>query len=192
MNYKNILIAPDSFKGSISASDISNILKKELKNHLAGVDIETMPLADGGEGTLDVLVTSLNGEYRTVEVNDPLFRKVKARYGIIGDIAIIEMAEASGISRLHSNELNPLKTSTFGTGEMIKDAIDNGIKKIFVGLGGSATNDLGTGAATVFGYKFLSKEGKSLAGTGGNLRDVVEIITDEVDKRIFDISFLGL
>ena len=192
MNYKNILIAPDSFKGSISAADISDILIKELQSSLPAVNIEVQPLADGGEGTLDVLVTSLNGEYRTVEVHDPLFRKIEAKYGIIGDTAIIEMAEASGIALLESDELDPMKTTTCGTGELIKDAIDNGIRKIFVGLGGSATNDLGTGAASVFGYKFLAKDGRPLKGSGGNLLDVVELITDDVDKRIFDVSFLGL
>ena len=192
MSYKNILIAPDSFKGSISSTKLVEILKTNLQNHLKEKNINTTPLADGGEGTLDVLVTTLNGEYKTVKVHDPLFREIEARYGIIENTAIIEMAEASGIGRLKKDELNPKNTTTYGTGELIKDAIDNGIRKIFVGLGGSATNDFGTGAATVFGYKFKNKQGEELPGTGGNLIDVVELIHENADKRIFKTSFLGL
>jgi len=192
MSYKNILIAPDSFKGSISATELAELIKDNLSLHMKGVNTQTTPLSDGGEGTLDVLVKSLNGEYKTVKVRDPLYREITARYGIIDDAAIIEMAEASGLSRLKDKELNPLKTTTYGTGELIKDALDSGIRKIYIGLGGSATNDLGTGAASVFGYKFMDKNGKVLQGTGENLINIVEIDTSEIDSRIFETSFFGL
>ena len=114
MSYKNILIAPDSYKGSISSTELVEILKTNLQNHLKEKNINTAPLADGGEGTLDVLVTTLNGEYKIVKVHDPLFREIEARYGIIENTAIIEMAEASGIGRLKKDELNPKNTTTYG------------------------------------------------------------------------------
>lgn len=192
MSYNNILIAPDSFKGSISSTELVITLKENLQKNLKDININTAPLADGGEGTLDVLVNTLNGEYKTVKVHDPLFREIEARYGILEDTAVIEMAEASGMGRLKPGELDPNNTTTYGTGELIKDAIDSGIRKIFVGLGGSATNDFGTGAASVFGYKFKNKQGEELSGTGGNLINVVELLQENVDKRIFETSFLGL
>lgn len=151
-----ILIATDSFKDALSALEVCQAIEQGVK--LADATIETIlfPLADGGEGTSEILTYHTGGNRHTVQVHDPLFRPIQAGYGISADgtTAFIEMAQAAGLQLLQSAERNPLKTSTYGVGELIKDAIQKGVQQIILGIGGSATNDAGIGMAGALGYEF--------------------------------------
>ncbi len=143
-----ILICPDSFKESLSSIELSEIIEKAIKRILPKVKTKKIPLADGGEGTVKILVKSENGRIIHCYVKDPLGRKIKSYLGILPDrTAVIEMASASGLSLLSSKERNPLITATYGTGQLIKKALEIGCKKIIVGIGGSATIDGGAGMA---------------------------------------------
>jgi len=148
-----ILIAPDSFKGSLSAQEVCVHLKAGMELADSSLEVNSVPLADGGEGTVEAILYSLQGEWVEVEVQDPLFRPVTARYGIIPDqkMAVIEMAAASGLELLTDDERNPLIASTYGTGELILHALDQGCESIITGIGGSATNDGGVGMLTALG-----------------------------------------
>ena len=143
----NILVAPDSFKDSLSASEVSRIISEAISAVIPSASIRKIPISDGGEGLLKALVTPLQGTLVSLTVKDPLHRTIEASYGLIdqGQTAIIEMAKASGLELLSIEERNPLITSTYGTGQLIKDALDKGCTKIIIGLGGSATNDGGMG-----------------------------------------------
>ena len=149
-----------------------------------------VPMADGGEGTVDALIESTNGNLHEVEVTAPLGNKVKAKFGIIGDgkTAVIEMAEASGIHLVKLEDRNPLLTTTFGTGELIKHALDMNIERIIIGLGGSATNDGGAGMLQALGASFKGSDGKEIALGGGALKDLCEIDLSGFDKRIYDVK----
>src|SRR5690554_3372598 len=144
-----VLIAPDSFKGSLSSYEIIDIVERAVYKHFEDAEVIKLPIADGGEGTVEAIVTACAGTYHTTEVLDPLLRPITATYGIINDgrTAVIEMAEASGIMLLKEEERNPLITTTYGAGQLIKKALDEGIRDIIMGIGGSATNDGGIGAA---------------------------------------------
>lgn len=174
-----IVIASDSFKGSASTLEVAASIEKGIKRAYKeneNIDILKLPIADGGEGTVDALVQGLSGEYREVQASDPLGRRIIAKYGIINqDTAIIEMAEASGITLLKEEELNPLITTTYGTGELIKSAMESGIRKIYVGLGGSATNDGGVGMAQALGISFRDKKGQEIENGGGELKRIEKI-----------------
>lgn len=180
----NILICPDSFKDSLKANEVSKAIESGIRRVNKKHTIKRMPLADGGEGTLDVLVNNAKGDYRKVIIKDPLFREIEASYGIIGETAVIEMARAAGLDLLKSNERNPMITSTFGVGQLIKDALDQGIQKFIIAIGGSATNDCGIGVAKALGVKFLDKSGKSIEATGKGLSALHEIDDSAIDKRI--------
>ncbi len=160
-----ILIATDSFKDALPAIKVCEAIARGIKN--AAPDIETIlfPLGDGGEGTAEVLTFHAQGQMIDLQVHDPLFRPIKAAYGISADgkIAFIEMAEAAGLQLLKPSERNPLQTSTFGVGEMIAHAIQNGVSKVLLCIGGSATNDAGIGMAGALGYQFLDNEGAVMA-----------------------------
>src|SRR5690606_11511588 len=166
-----VLIAPDKFKDALSAKTACEAIEEGLL--LANPSIEThlFPMADGGEGTADILTYNTQGRTVSLTVHDPLFRKTEAQYGLSadGETAYIEMAQASGLSLLKPEERNCLLTSTYGTGELIKNAIEKGATKIMLGLGGSATNDAGIGMAAALGYKFYDKDGIELAAIGRNL-----------------------
>ncbi|WP_313563615.1 glycerate kinase, partial [Ruminiclostridium cellobioparum] len=141
-----ILFAPDSFKGTMSSMRVIELLADAAKRTFPDSQLVTVPIADGGEGTVEALVTAAGGQYRTVNVTGPLGEKVSAVYGVIGGkTAVIEMAQASGIMLLKEEEKNPLHTTTYGTGELIKAALDHGIRRLVIGIGGSATNDGGIG-----------------------------------------------
>ncbi len=186
----NILIAPDSFKDSLSAMDVCNNIEKGIIRALPQAKIKKIPLADGGEGTVDALVQATGGKKIQAKVHDPLFREITAIYGILSDgkTAVIEMAAASGIELLSKNERNPWISSTLGTGELIKDALDKGCRKFIVGIGGSATNDAGTGMALALGARFLDASGNEMAGTGENLGKITKIDLENLDSRIHDCS----
>ena len=171
-----ILIAPDKFKGSLTAKQACEAISDGLLHFEYPTEVVHLPLADGGDGLLEVLKEYSEWEERTVTVADPLFRKINASYLVSKDkIAFIEMAKASGLLLLTETERNPLKTSSYGTGELIKNAIANGVNKIVLGIGGSATNDAGIGMAAALGYKFLNKAGNALPPIGGSLTEIDQI-----------------
>jgi glycerate kinase len=186
-----ILIAPDSFKGSATSRNAAEAIGKGVHLVFSDAELIEIPVADGGEGTVEALAESKNGQIIIKRVKDPLGNMVDAEYGILpGNVAIIEMASASGLPLVPENKRNPLITSTFGTGQLIKDALDRGCKEIILGIGGSATNDGGTGMARALGYKFLDKNGYELTEGGGSLIDLAEVDDSEADKEIFKTKFL--
>lgn len=166
-----IIIAPDKFKGSLSGMEFCEIVGEAIQKYHPKAEVIKLPLADGGDGTVEVLEFYMGGERVEVEVFDPIMRKIKAEYLFSKKkkMAFIEMANASGIRLLKESELNPLKTTTFGTGELIKHALGNGVQHIILGIGGSATNDAGMGMARALGYQFFDKAGNELLGKGEDL-----------------------
>jgi len=172
-----ILIAPDKFKGSLSANQFCEIAKSALLDNHPRFHVTTIPIADGGEGTCQLLTQLSRGEHVSVKVFDPLMREIESGYGISGNTAFIEMALASGLELLKPTERNCSITSTYGTGQLIKHALDAGISNIVLGIGGSATNDAGTGMAKALGYRLLSITGSDLEGIGANL-----IHLDQIDS----------
>lgn len=153
-----IVIAPDSFKGTLSALEVCEIIKKAFHEVIPNCDILTVPIGDGGEGTLDAFEAAIGGERRTAPVHSPVFEKINADYLILPDgTAVIETAQASGLPLVKGNK-NPMNTTTLGTGELILHALKSGCKKILIGLGGSATNDGGVGCLSSLGFKFLNKD----------------------------------
>ncbi len=187
---RKIIIAPDSFKGSLTAKEAADCIEKGIIKVIDKVDIVKVPMADGGEGTVQSLVDATKGKIINVEVCGPLLKKVNAFYGILGDkkTAIIEMAAASGLTLITEKERNPLKTTTYGTGQLIKHALDMGCSDIIIGIGGSATNDGGAGALTALGVKFLDKQGQEIGLGGGNLISLHHIDVCGLDKRLKDCS----
>ncbi|SFF64305.1 glycerate kinase [Halobacillus alkaliphilus] len=180
------LLAPDSYKGSLSALEVAESMEKGVKHVFPSCEIKSFPLADGGEGTVDSLINITNGTKWTNEVSGPLGGKVQAQWGILGDghTAVIEMAQASGITLLPENELDPMRATTYGTGELIKRALDHGCRKIILGIGGSATNDGGAGMAEALGVEFLDKDGEHLPPGGQALQYLDKISTKQLDPRI--------
>ena len=170
------LFASDSFKGSLSSSQILSLLEDTA--HQVFPDCETVgiPVADGGEGTVEALVTACRGQMRTVTVTGPLGEPVRASYGLLGDgTAVIEMAAASGLPLVPLDRRNPSRTTTAGTGELMLDAAAQGCKRIVLAIGGSATNDGGTGMLSALGITFWDAQGNRLTGTGGELSRVERI-----------------
>ncbi len=188
----NILIAPDSFKDCLSAKEVAHNIEKGIRKIMPGADIKILPLADGGEGTVDALVAATKGVIKKVRVHDPLMREIDSFFGILGDgnTAVIEMAAASGIELLKENERNPWITTTFGTGELIKHALDVGCKKLVIGIGGSSTNDAGAGMVQALGGSFRDPSGKETGFGGGMLSDISVIDMAKLDKRINRCSIL--
>lgn len=179
------LFAPDSFKGTLSSLQVIQILERAARSHFQDLQVIRVPVADGGEGTIEALVTALGGEYRYEEVTGPLEEmRVKARYGVSGNMAIIEMAQASGLPLLDKEKRNPLLTTTYGTGELIRAALDEGIREFIIGIGGSATNDGGMGMAQALGMAFLDDEGRNVGFGGRYLAKVRRIVPDGLDPRI--------
>ncbi len=174
-----VTLAFDSFKGSLTSQEVAQAFEEGLHSVIPHCEIVKTIIADGGEGSVEALVSTLNGTYIDVMVCDPLGRKIQARYGIIdaGKTAIIEMASASGLTLLSPDEYNPLITSTYGTGEMIRDAIERGCSKILLCIGGSATNDGGTGMLRALGYRFTDNRGNTLMG-GGEILERISYIDD--------------
>ncbi|MFC2115023.1 glycerate kinase [Bacteroidota bacterium] len=187
-----ILIAPDSFKNALSALEVANAIKRGLMKSLPGTEIIITPMADGGEGTVESLIDATGGKLISVRVHDPLMRIVESSFGITGDgsAAVIEMAAASGIQLITAEERNPWITSTWGTGELIRAALDQGCQTILLGIGGSATNDCGMGMATALGVSFLGNEGNPVEQGGGALSQVGRIDVSGLDPRIKDTNIL--
>lgn len=172
-----ILLAPDKFRGSLDAPQVCEAMTEGIRMVSPEIEVVSLPMADGGEGTLDLLLWYSGGKKQTAKVEDPLGRKIDAEYGLSADgkTAFIEMATASGLRLLKTEERNPLKTSTFGTGELIKIVLEAGVKNIILGIGGSATTDAGIGMAAALGWQFLDENGKELKYTGENLIKVKRI-----------------
>lgn len=189
-----ILIAPDKFKGSLSAKEVCEAVSTGLLKLDPSLSIISVPLADGGEGTSELLTINSGGSVINCSVSDPLFRKINASYGISGDgtTAFIEMASASGLHLLTKEERNPLNTTTYGTGELIKDAIARGVTKIILAIGGSATNDAGIGMAAALGMKFKDKKGDELQPIGSNLIYIHSIVDDHFLIKKNKIQFVVL
>ncbi|KLI41025.1 glycerate kinase [Brachyspira hyodysenteriae] len=186
---KKIIIIPDSFKGSAGSLEICNYIERGVLKVIKDADIIKIPVADGGEGTVESILYAAGGNIKKINVKNPEGKIIEAKYGIINkEKAVIEMAEASGLTLVDDKTRNPLKYSTYGTGEFIKDAVNNNIKEILIGIGGSATNDCGIGMANALGYKFLDKNNNELEAIAENMIKVKDIDDSNVDKRIFDIK----
>ncbi len=180
-----LLFASDSFKGSLTSQQTADLLEKAAKEVFGEAECSSVPVADGGEGTIDAVIAAENGEKIEVEVYSPLFERIQACYGKLDEKrAVIEMASASGLPLLQLNQRNPLYTTTYGTGELIRDALDKGFRDISIAIGGSATNDGGMGCARALGVRFLDKEGNELQGTGADLALLDSIDVSELDPRI--------
>jgi glycerate kinase len=181
-----ILVAPDSFKGSLSAPAAAAAMARGIAAAFPEAEIVEVPIADGGEGTVEALVAGNGGEFRVSRVTGPLGVPVAARWGLLdgGETAVIEMAEASGLPLLRPDELDPLRASTFGTGMLVREALDAGVTGILLGIGGSATNDGGAGFAAALGARFLDAEGNDLPPGGGALADLASIDTSGLDGRL--------
>ena len=187
-----VVLAPDSFKGSLSAIEVVEAMKKGITSIDPAAVICEAPMADGGEGITDNIVQLFNGRTEYLEVTGPAGKPTKAKYGVFREnICVIEVAETSGITLLTEDELNPLKTTTFGLGELIKAALDKGYRSFIIGLGGSATNDGGAGMAAALGYRLLDKDGNDIAYGGGALSELVRIDAKNADTRIAESEFVS-
>ncbi len=171
---KKIVVAVDSFKGSLGSLEVADAVEAGIKAVHPRCEVVKVPVADGGEGTVQALVRATGGRTRTLTVNGPLMRPVEAAYGILGDgrTAVIEMAAASGLPLVPPGERNPMETTTFGTGELIADALRRGCRRFILGIGGSATNDAGAGMLQALGFRFLDAAGAEL-GRGGKILEAV-------------------
>jgi glycerate 2-kinase len=184
-----ITIAPDSFKNCLSAKNVAFNLAEGIRSVIPDAEIFEIPLADGGEGTLDALINTNGGQYHDVIVKDPLMRNIKARFGMLNkQTAVVEMAEASGLERLKPDEYNPLLATTFGTGQLIEAAIIAGAREIIVAVGGSATNDGGAGMAQALGAKLTDFSGKNVAPGAASLEEIHQINTNHLQKKMSGIS----
>lgn len=188
----NILVAPDSFKGSISAKEFCDITEKAIKSVIQSASVIKVPMADGGEGTIEALVLNTGGEIKKALVTDPIGNKIFASYGILGDgkTAVIEMASASGLPLVPKGKRDPMNTTTFGTGELVLKEIDDGCTRIIMGIGGSATNDGGAGMAEALGFRLLNENGEMIDRGAKGLLKIDKIDTSKKDKRLNNIEFL--
>lgn len=187
-----IVIAPDSFKESMTANEVCDAVEKGMKKILTDAEFIRVPMADGGEGTTQSLTDATGGKIYFEECTGPLGEKVKAKLGLLGNghIAVLEMASASGLELVPRSKRNPMITTTYGTGELIKKALDFGVKTIIVGIGGSATNDGGAGMIQALGGKLLDKDGKNLGFGGGELSKLEKIDLTELDPRVKNTKFI--
>lgn len=186
------VVAPDSFKESMTAKEVCDAMEKGIKEADSAAEVIKVPMADGGEGTVDSLVDATHGQRVIVEVTGPLGNKISAYYGILGNgiTAVIEMAKASGLEIVEKKKRNPMITTTFGTGELIRDALDHNVKEIIIGLGGSSTNDGGSGMAQALGAKLLDQNNHQIPFGGGNLDKLDKIDISNLDSRLQDVKII--
>jgi len=188
-----VIISPQSFKGSVSAMNAARAIERGVR--IAAPEAETVlvPVADGGDGTLDALVDSTGGQFFKSIVTGPLGRPLEANWGVMGDgrTAVIEMALASGLALVPPKSRDPRITTTWGTGEIIKEALDRGFTRIIVGLGGSATNDAGAGMAEALGARFLDAEGENLSHGGAALARLASIDVSQLHQRLGSVEIVG-
>ena len=187
-----IVIALDSFKGSLASMEVARSVEMGILDVFPSCDVVKVAVADGGEGTMDALCQSLGGRFIRIPVEDPIGRTINAPYVILedGNTAVLEMSSASGLTLLTPAERNPMLTSTYGTGQLIDDAIGRGCRRFLVGIGGSATNDAGMGMLTALGYRFLDAEGNELPGAGASLSKVCGIDCSGVSQAVRDSEFI--
>ncbi len=188
-----IVIAPDSFKGSLTAVEVSKSIERGIKKCCRDITVVRIPMADGGEGTVEALVHSTNGRIKKIKVKGPVLKEVEAFYGILGDgeTAVIEMASASGLPLIGSDEKNPMKTTTYGTGELILDALNMGCRKFIIGLGGSATNDGGAGMIAALGGRFIDKAGNDIKLGAEGLENLSKLDISNLDERLKECSIVA-
>jgi glycerate 2-kinase len=190
-----ILVAPDKFKGSMTASEVCDAVKEFFEPMKSRYTVTTVPLADGGDGTFEFLRQNFDAKIIQTNVHDPLLREFNASYALAedGSKAFIEMAKASGLQLLKEDERNPLETSTYGTGELIKHALDKGVKEIILGIGGSATNDAGVGMASALGFRFLNCSRKTIINPRGkDLFSIQTIDLTGVNALLNNVAFTTL
>ncbi|NPV91155.1 MAG: glycerate kinase [Firmicutes bacterium] len=188
-----IVVAPDSFKGSLLADEVAEAVARGIKKADNLIEIVKIAMADGGEGTVRALTKAASGRIVNCRVRDPLFREIEAFYGVLGDnqTAVIEMSAASGITLLAEDEKNPLKATTYGSGELIKHALDLGCRHFIIGVGGSATNDGGAGMAQALGAKLLDRDGNEIDLGGGSLGQLYRIDLQQFDQRVGESTFIA-
>lgn len=186
-----VTIAIDSFKGSLSSMEAGRAVRDGISRVYEDSDIHIHPIADGGEGTVDAIVSALGGEMRTVSVSGPLGENVDAFYGIIKEskTAIMEMSSAAGITLIDESQRNPMNTTTYGVGQMIKDAIESGCRNFVIGIGGSATNDGGIGMLQALGFEFLDSDGNQISTGAKGLEDLRIIKTEKSMKELSECRF---
>ena len=186
-----IVIAPDSYKESLSALEVASAIEAGFREIFPEADYVKIPVADGGEGTVEAMVAATQGNIVRLTVTGPLGKPVEAFYGLSGDerTAFIEMAAASGLELVPAAQRDPLITTSFGTGELIKDALDRGVDHIIIGIGGSATNDGGSGMMQALGAQLLDEHGKQIAYGGGALPQLARIDIEQLDTRIKQCRF---
>lgn len=186
-----IVVAPDSFKGSLSASEAGIIIKEAFTLEIPGIEVDTIPMADGGEGTLDTLLFATGGRRVETTATGPLEAPVRTCYGILGDeeTAVIEIARVAGLPMVPEDQRNPWQTTSFGVGELIIQAIDAGLRKFMIGLGGSITNDGGLGMLQALGAIFLDAHGKPLGPTGASLLKITAVDFSGLHPKLKECRF---
>lgn len=189
---KKIVLAIDSFKGCLSSKEIEQCIAEEIHRILPSCQTVCIPIADGGEGMLDTLIEATQGTFVSTQAHDPLMRIRPTRYGILGDqrTAVIEMAEINGLTTLSPIERNPMETSTYGTGELIKDALEKGFRRFIIGIGGSATNDAGMGMMQVLGAHLYDKQGNELEQGGKIMEQIARIDLNHLHPALKEATFI--
>lgn len=187
-----IVVAPDSYKGSVSALGVAQAMERGILRVFPDADVRKIPIADGGEGTVEALVTATHGKLKQLDVTGPLGERLTAQWGVLGDgqTAVIEMAAASGLPLVPADRRNPRITTTYGTGELMRAALDEGLRKIIIGIGGSATNDGGAGMLRAFGARFFGDDGRELPDGGGALARLQRIDLTGLDSRLKDCQII--
>lgn len=190
---KKAVLIPDSFKGTLSSEQICDIISGKVEEHFPGCEVVSIPVADGGEGSVDCFLTALGGEKIYETVKNPYFEDMESFYGIIdnGETAVVEMASCAGLPLVEDRK-NPKLTTTYGVGQLILAAAKRGVKKIVAGLGGSSTNDGGCGAAAAVGVKFFNQAGEEFVPTGGTLKDIARIDASGVAQEILDTEIVTM
>lgn len=185
-----IVVAPDSYKGNMRSTEVCGIIQQAIMEECPDADVVMVPMADGGEGTVEAVVAATGGEFRSTDVCGPLGEAVTAQYGILPDgTVILEMASASGIELVASDRLNPMKTSTYGTGQLIRHLLDEGHRSMVMGIGGSVTVDGGTGMAQALGYRFMDADGIEITDRGGRmLSSINRIDASHVEPKLKEAS----
>lgn len=181
-----IVVASDSMKGSLTSAQVAEAIANGIRSTIPEADVAKVAIADGGEGTADALVSALNGRWMATTVHGPLGDTITAHYGIIGNTAVIEMAQAAGLCLIPQSRRNPMLATTYGVGEMVISALDHHCRHILMCIGGSATNDGGMGMLSALGAHFLDRQGMELDGTGQSLSAVGSIDLTHLDKRLYD------
>ncbi len=190
---KKFVLIPDSFKGTLTSSQVCDIIEVEILKKYSNANIIKIPVADGGEGSVDAFLTAVGGEKVFIDVNGPYFEVMTSYYGLIdnGKTAIIEMAACAGLP-LVENRKDPSKTTTYGVGELINNALSKGVSKIIIGLGGSCTNDGGVGCAAALGVKFYNRDGVSFIPVGGTLQEISKIDITSINPSLANIEIITM